>query len=145
MPIFQNYELSDEYQLFTSRLPTINDGLKYILSRKTSMPDRNARVREFSKKTYELWEKADCCPLSLRRICTLADDAYDKYVSFLKKSGSSNIENEFLLLHLLDQHGEVAEQWLHKLHLRLCQQQSQQQRANHRLHHPHYPLGITRQ
>ena len=69
MPIFQDHELSGEYELFNDRLPTINDGVKYILSRKKSIPDKQARVREFSKKTLEVWEKADCCPLSLRRIC----------------------------------------------------------------------------
>ena len=90
MPLFQEHEISDEYQLFKDRLPTINDGLKFVLSRKGSIPDHNACVREFSKKVLKLWESADCCPQSLRRICQLFDNIYSKYVSYLKKSTNTN-------------------------------------------------------
>ena len=33
MPIFEKYELSQEYNLYKDRLPTVNDVLKYVLSR----------------------------------------------------------------------------------------------------------------
>ena len=90
MPIFEKHELSQEYNLYKDRLPTVNDVLKYVLSRWHLSSDRNGRVREVSKKTYELWEKADCCPLSLQRIQGIYQQVYDKYVTYLKKSGNSN-------------------------------------------------------
>ena len=90
MPIFQEHELCSEFQLLADRLPTINDGVKYILSRSRSTPDKQTRVRDFAKKTFDIWEKADCVPLSLQRISALALTIYENYVSYLKKSGNSN-------------------------------------------------------
>ena len=86
MPTFEKHELSQEYNLHKDRLPTVNDVLKYVLSRWHLSSDRNGRVREVSKKTHELWEKAECCPLSLQRIQGIYQQVYDKYVTYLKKS-----------------------------------------------------------
>ena len=92
MPIFQDHEISNEYQLHDDRLPTVNDGMKFILSRENTIPriPRDTRIWEFAKITRELWLKADCCPLSEARVYSKFQGLYDDYVRFLKKSSDSN-------------------------------------------------------
>ena len=87
MPIFQTHELEFEYVLAKDVLPTVNDGIKFVLSRKG---EHKTRVREFSKVFFDIWEKADCCPHSILRISQLFEECYDSYVKYLKKSGSKN-------------------------------------------------------
>ena len=76
--------------MLADRLPTVNDGVKYILSRSGSIPDKQTRERDFAKKIFDIWEKVDCVPLPVRRICALAMTMYDNYVSYLKKTGNPN-------------------------------------------------------
>ena len=87
MPIFQTHELEFEYVLAKDVLPTVNDAIKFVLSRKG---EHKTRVRELSKVVFDIWEKADCCPHSILRISQLFEECYDSYVKYLKKSGSKN-------------------------------------------------------
>ena len=87
MPIFHEDELEVEYELLKDNLPTINDVLKYVLSRKG---DRNIRVRDLANKVVKLWDKADCCPHSILRVSQIYSGIHDKYLAFLKKSGNKS-------------------------------------------------------
>ena len=87
MPIFQDLELNEEFVFTKDTLPTNNDVLKYVLSRKG---DRNVRARELAKLVVEQWEKADCCTHSVLRVTQLFEQIYNNYLKYLKRSGNKN-------------------------------------------------------
>ena len=87
MPIFQDLELNEEFVFTKDTIPTNNDVLKYVLSRKG---DCNVQVRELAKLVVELWEKADCCPHSVLRVTKLFEQIYNNYLKYLKRSGNKN-------------------------------------------------------
>jgi len=89
MPIFEDFEMDSEYVFGRETLPTNNDVLKYVLSRKGDH-HRNVRLREMSKIIFDLWEKADCCPQNVLRITQIYEQLDKNYVKHLKKNGSKN-------------------------------------------------------
>ena len=89
--IFTQYELLQAFKLPNAILPTKTDCLLYVLSRTIKIiGKRDTVVLEMSRKTEDIWNKADCCPFTFKHITELFERGiWQKYLC-LKREKRSN-------------------------------------------------------
>ena len=85
MKLFSEKEIEHEYKFQKDSLPLLVDCLKYVSSRK-DVKDHDVVVNELAKLLYDIWMKADCCPMNIRNIRrTFEDHVWKDYVKFIKQ------------------------------------------------------------
>lgn len=71
---FGQDELLEEFEFRKDMLPTKHEVLLYVVSRTNKGNKVNkVIVNEMAKQLEEIWEKADCCPFTMKYIARLYD------------------------------------------------------------------------
>ena len=65
---FETHELDSPYSLRKDVLPSKTDCLLYVLSRTKREYNKISILGDLALEVYEIWDKADCCPYSVKQI-----------------------------------------------------------------------------
>ena len=88
--VFKDDELSRFYVFPNKKLPTVNECLLYVLSRTNRDPKRSQTrqeiIWELAKIVEVVWNKADCCPYTLKHVVALFEkNVWDKNTILLRE------------------------------------------------------------